>query len=160
MSESDKLTVAFTPLPEENPASEDIVRKLTELSEKMYFTGFGSEGDDPVEVVHLPTKLEYLDASALADALGFNTTTPEQAIARFYPYSPGLSFELIDTLYTEEENSSIRTNEIVRLMTSLHHVIIVIFGEDMQSPPQHPVYWVGLAADGSIVGLKSLVIWT
>ena len=42
----------------------------------------------------------------------------------------------------------------------LRDLIVVIFGEDGNSPPQHPVYWVGLAEDGSIVGLKSVVIWT
>lgn len=42
----------------------------------------------------------------------------------------------------------------------LRDLIVVIFGEDGHSPPQHPVYRVRLAEDGSIVGLKSVVIWT
>lgn len=51
--------------------------------------------------------------------------------------------------------------EVTRYMTRyLRDLIVVIFGEDGNSPPQHPVYWVGLAEDGSIVGLKSVVIWT
>ena len=42
----------------------------------------------------------------------------------------------------------------------LRELIVVIFGKDLESPPQHPMYWVELAEDGSIVGLKSVVIWT
>lgn len=139
----------------------ELEKKLKELSHGMTFTGFGSEGDDPLETVFLQTALKHLDAQALADALHFDTSTPTYALERVYPYDVELNFELIDILYYDTDNSGRRAGEIVRLMTAnLHDIIVVIFGKDLESPPQHPTYWVGLAKDGTIVGLKSIVIWT
>jgi hypothetical protein len=167
MSHLGKLTVAFAAhlkraaVGAESKTSEDIARKLAELTEGMYFTGFGSEGEDPIEVVHLKTNLKHLDAQALADALGVDTSTPKGKIERKYTYTPELNFELIDSIYFTDDVYGIRTNEVVRYMTTyLTDLIVVIFGEDLVAPPQHPCYWVGLAKDGNIVGIKSLVIWT
>ncbi len=167
MSELGQLAVAFAmqlkraAVEVEINSSADLASKLTELTEGMFFTGFGSEGEDPVHVVHLPATLEHLDAEALAQALGFDTSTPVHAIARFYPYSLELNFELLDLLRYGGDNFGIRVGEVTRYMTRyLHDMIVVIFGEDGNSPVQHPVYWVGLAEDGSIVGIRSVVIWT
>lgn len=139
----------------------DLAEKLKDLSNGMFFTGFGSEGEDPVETVFLPTSLEQLDAQALADALHFDTSTPTYALERVYPYSVDLNFDLIDTLSYAGDDFGRRASEIARLMTAnLRDIIVVIFGKDLESPPQHPTYWVGLADDGTVVGLKSVVIWT
>ncbi|MCB0633164.1 MAG: nuclease A inhibitor family protein [Saprospiraceae bacterium] len=167
MSTLGKLTVAFAThlkrvaLAIESKTPEDIAQKLTELTDGVFFTGFGSEGDEPVEVIHLQTDLDYLDAQALADALGYDTSTPEGTIEKQYTYSPELNFELIDSIYFTDDDYGIRTNEVVRYMTAyLTDLIVVIFGEDLVAPPQHPWYWAGIAKDGSIIGLQSQVIWT
>ena len=167
MSELGKLAVSLAihlkraAVDVEINTSQDLARKLKELIEGMYFTGFGSEGEDELKVVHLHTVTEHLDAETLARALHFDTSTPDHAIARFYPYSADLNYELIDTIYYEGDNFGVRAGEVTRLMTRyLRDLIVVIFGEDGNSAPQHPVYWAGVAEDGTIVGLKSVVIWT
>ena len=66
-----------------------------------------------------------------------------------------------DTLHYAGDSFGVHAGEVTCAMTrDLRDLIVVIFGKDLESPPQHPVYWVELAEDGSIVGLKSVVIWT
>ncbi len=83
------------------------------------------------------------------------------ANARFYPYTPELNFELLNSLRCGGDNFGICVSEVMRYMNRyLRSMLVAIFGEDGNSPVQHPVYWVGLAEDGAIVGVRSVVIWT
>lgn len=145
----------------EDLAVAELIDILKDLTQGVIFTGFGSEGDDPIRVVHLPANLQKFDAQALADLLGFDTSTAEHALERVYPYSPELSFELYDTIYKEGDYAGLRAVEITRYMTTyLRDLTIVIFGKDLESPPAHPWFWAGRATDGSVVALRSVVIWT
>ena len=48
----------------------------------------------------------------------------------------------------------------IAVLRGLKDLKIVVTGEDGTTNAAHPTYFVGLAQDGSMVGIQSKVIWT
>jgi len=48
----------------------------------------------------------------------------------------------------------------IAILRGLKDLKVVVTGEDGKTSAAHPMYLVGLAQDGSMVGMQSKVIWT
>jgi hypothetical protein len=113
----------------------------------------------PIEAVHIPSNLTVLSETTFAAALGLEQNKPEEVIAR---YREAQTFFPIFVRQHMDFGLDIQAQAIVDLMVkNLRQHILVVQGEDNSSiGAEHPVYVVGLADDGSLVGFKSIVIWT
>jgi hypothetical protein len=96
---------------------------------------------------------------------------PEHEVVKFEP--PDYFFNrFIDTDMGEmpagEMDGRARAMELVRVMKAqLRDIAVALIGsgnpEDypgLHYDAQHPLYVVGIDADGNLVGLKSAVVWT
>ena len=140
------------------PAAQVFVQ-IQGLTKDLFFDYLGSEASMPIEAVHIPSNLTVLSETTFAAALGLEQNKPEEVIAR---YREAQTFFPIFVRQHMDFWLDIQAQAIVDLMVkNLRQHILVVQGEDNSSiGAEHPVYVVGLADDGSLVGFKSIVIWT
>ncbi len=140
------------------PAAQVFVQ-IQGLTQDLFFDYLGSEASMPIEAVHIPSNLTVLSETTFAAALGLEQNKPEEVIAR---YREAQTFFPIFVRQHMDFGLDIQAQAIVDLMVkNLRQHILVVQGEDNSSiGAEHPVYVVGLADDGSLVGFKSIVIWT
>jgi hypothetical protein len=137
-----------------------LLEQLQTYTPELFFDDLGSEGSQPIEAIHLPAHLTDLTPETFAKALHLNTTDPKEAIARFVPAEVHFT-KFIAQHYSFDLDS--QAQAVVNLMKeNLRQNTVIVLGEDHHDevPPQHPVYVVGVAEDGSLLGFRSAVIWT
>lgn len=137
----------------------DVNARLTDLVPSLYLDGLlGSEGGEPLEPVHLPGPFARMPSGdELARALGHDPTTEQGYVERFRAPEAGFLDEL------ESSNGSTpEAREAMDLLRGLSDLRLLIVGKDggVDVDANHPTYVVGRAADGSVVGVKTGVIWT
>lgn len=146
------------------PTGAALKEKLEPLLEGLFLFGFGSEGDYPFEAFHQEASLDQLDQAAFARTLGLDLDDPEQAVARYVEDTSAFrrDFQAYHGDFREELGE--RAGQVAQLLAkNLRDRRIFILGlDDWQVYPRadHSWYWVGIAPDGSLAGLKSQVIWT
>ena len=128
--------------------------RLTILAEGLRFSLLGSEGDEPLQGAWLqPTAPAEagLTAEAVAAAAGLGA----DAVLRTTAGAAVLE-ELAESYAGWDEHPRAVTlrDEMMRQLTGL--VAVVLRG----TGGEHPLYVVGRAADGAIVGVRSVVVWT
>jgi hypothetical protein len=140
------------------PAAQVFVQ-IQGLTKDLFFDYLGSEASMPIEAVHIPSNLTVLSETTFAQVLGLDQSKPNEVIAR---YREAQTFFPIFVRQHLDFGLDTQAQAIVDLMVNnLRQHIIVVQGEDNSSVgAEHPVYVVGLAGDGSLVGFKSTVIWT
>lgn len=140
------------------PAAQVFVQ-IQALTQGLFFDYLGSEGSMPIEGVHIPANLTALTEETFAAALGLEANKPEEVIERF---REAQTFFPIFVRQHLDFGLDTQAQAIVDLMVkNLRQHIIVVQGEDNSAVgAEHPVYVVGIADDGSLVGFKSAVIWT
>ncbi|MFN7117741.1 MAG: nuclease A inhibitor family protein [Saprospiraceae bacterium] len=138
----------------------ELFTQIQELTPDLFFDDLGSEGSQPLEAVHIAANVVELTPDSFAKALKLNAEDPKDAVARFVPAEEHF-IKFIAQHYSFELDAKATT--LVHLMKDhLRQNTVIVLGEDYHEdvPPQHPVYVVGVADDGSLIGFKSLVIWT
>lgn len=144
--------------------SEALARRLGELSEGLVFDDFGTEGTtERFTVVHVEASLQALTEQTLAQTLGLDLSDPKQEIARFITDLEEFYVRLIELTMMLEQVPVTRAHDLVALMQGrLRGTVAAILGRDGPEGPgaEHPVYIVGIAPDGDLVGLRSIVVWT
>ncbi len=167
MSTLGKLAVEFAQelkqaaLVEHLDNGKDIAAKLGELAQGLAFFSFGSETDAPLEPFFLDKKFGHLDREVFARALKLDTGDPARAIEVFEADARAFHRRFIDNYRLYGIHEAIHAGALISFMEDmLRDIVLAIAGKNGESGPLHPVYWVGLAPDGCLVGLKTEVLWT
>jgi hypothetical protein len=123
----------------------------------MFFDGLlGSEGGEPISVVRIATSVPAT-ANALATALGHDPSTDKGFVERFKAVDASLLLEI-----QQSNGDTPDAKKVVELLKGLTDLRVIIVGKDGAPgvDANHPTYFVGTAADGHLVGIKTGVIWT
>lgn len=136
----------------------EIFEQIKTYTPELFFDDIGSEGSEAIEAVHIAANITDLTPESFAKALKLNLGDPNEAIARFVPAEAHFT-KFISQHYSFDLDA--KALAIVNIMQeNLRQNSVIVLGEDNEAPPAHPVYVVGVADDGSLVGFKSQVIWT
>jgi Nuclease A inhibitor-like protein len=131
---------------------------LAELAGRVIFGGFGSEGEHRVEVFHMPMQVTQLDGANFTATIGKLTG----AQLKLQDAESGLKALLA---INDRGEASAAAEQIVQIMkTHLSDPTAFVVAENTAGKAELrgklPVYLLGRAPDGSLVGLKSYVVWT
>jgi hypothetical protein len=124
-----------------------------------FFDGLlGSEGGEPVSTVLLPPLPWPATGAQLARALGHDPKTPRGAVERYRAADDAL----LTAWLGQQQAPADDIAHVDALLRGLVDRRLLILGEDGGEgvPAAHPTYIVGAAADGTIVGIRTDVIWT
>lgn len=140
--------------------ADQVFQAIQSYTPNLFFDYLGSEASMPLEAVHIPATLTILTQETFAAALGLDSSQPAGMIARFREattFFPIFVRQHLDFGLDGQAQSVVDVME-----NNLHQISLVVTGEDSDrfGQAQHPLYAMGLAADGSLVGFKSVVIWT
>jgi hypothetical protein len=132
---------------------------ISAYAEGLVFDALGSEGAHPIEAVRIEANLSVLNRETFAQALGLEADKPSEVIER---WRDGDSFLPLFPQQQPYYELAEQAEALVDTMTeNLRQIVVAVIGEDNYDvSSEHPVYVLGLAADGSLVGFKSIVIWT
>jgi Nuclease A inhibitor-like protein len=137
----------------------EVFEFIQSYTEDLIFDAFGSEGSAGIEAFRLDTNLTALTKETFATALGLDQQNPKEVVERFQDAGSFLPLFARKQLDFELEEQAQALIEIME--ENLRQIAVAIIGADDYSvDAKHPVYVVGLAGDGSLVGFKSVVIWT
>ena len=168
MSLTGKLAVRFGRLLKEadetkdRKSTEEILRILKELGEGLFFPAWANEADAFLSVFSQSADLKRLTAEGFAASLGLDTSNPAEEVYFFHQGLSELSWILDQYRDWDMGEYAERFQTLLDFMlanlTDLTHIII---GQDgYSSTSEYPVYFVGLAPDGDIVGFETSTIWT
>lgn len=136
-----------------------LFQMIKSLSEGLFFDHLGSESAEPIEAVHINCNLTSLNQEFFAQALGLEPNKPEEAIERYRDAAfllPIFVRQHLDAGLEEQAQAMVELMQV-----HLRQIVVAVLGEDSSEVgPQHPVYVLGLASDGSLLGFRSKVIWT
>ncbi len=124
-----------------------------------FFDGLlGSEGGEAVSAVLLPAMPWPASGDQLARALGHDVTTDVGAVERYKAPDATLIKEFLD----QQTASPATVAEVGGLLRGLSDLRVLVVGKDggLNVSANHPTYIVGAATDGTVVGIKTGVIWT
>lgn len=124
-------------------------------------SSFGSEGGQPMSAVRAAGPFTTLDAATFKAAFGFTGTTPDDKVERDVAAAgilQELTASVVQPVYSAQQEQDART--IATLIGSLKDARAFVMGEDGTTNAVHPTFIVGLAPDGSMVGVKTGVVWT
>ncbi len=138
-----------------------LTQRIRELVEGLWFDYWSSEGDEPIKAFHRGAELGSLSRECFAAALKLDLDDPADQIERWTRSLTGLFENLIERNGGDPVQGQ-KARELVALICEeLRDLTGVLIGRDLSRPlGRHPVYVVGLAPDGDIVGFQSHVIWT
>lgn len=140
------------------PAAQ-VFQMVQSYTQNLFFDHLGSEASMSLEAVHIPSNLTMLTKATFGEALGLNPDDPAQAIERYQDAASLLPVFVKQHLDFGLEEQAQALVDVMQ--ENLRHIVVAVLGEDNgEVDPQHPVYVIGLGADGSLVGFKSFVIWT
>jgi hypothetical protein len=149
-------------------SGKDLAAKLGKVADDLIFDGLATEATDAtLTSVHIPgSNLSTSTRAGVLEALakiGVRVTDPDAEIPVCMPaasydpeYGPDRGF------FRELYGDQAKIKELEALMTTqLKDLKVVVIGPDDGSyDAVHPLYIIGTARDGSVVGLKSYVVWT
>lgn len=147
--------------PAAGASGKDIEQQLAKVIGGLELDDFGSEGGQAFETVHVPGHKGELTEASFRKAFGMEADTPDNVIERFEPLPSAFLEEFVDAherYYPAPAGENAR--KVADLLRGLKDVKVVITGEDGTTDSVHPTYLIGTAPDGSLVGLKSGVVWT
>ena len=142
---------------------EALAKYLGEISEGLFFTSYANEGDSTYKAFYRKAELIELTAEAFAQVMNLDQNNPEEIVwiindADDFFQEEAHMFD-IEGFYNED---FVQHRDLAEVMQGrLHDIKVIVIGEDsFDVNPQHPVYIVGIAEDGSLVGLETHTIWT
>ena len=156
----DILAMPATP-PSISASGAEVHTKLSALLPNFTFDGLlGSEGGEPVTSI-APKTLSSASPGAdeLARAFGHDPGTDQGFVQRFKAADPALIKEFLESQGGASPADVATVGALIRGLTDLR---VMVLGKDgaPNVDANHPTYIVGAANDGTIVGLKTGVIWT
>jgi hypothetical protein len=137
----------------------DIKRELDAALGSWFFDGIlGSEGGEPVTAVLLPAMPWPANGEQLARALGHDVSKPAGKVERF----KAADSTLLNEWFDQQQVPAADVARVKALITGLEDPRVLIVGEDGGPgvSANHPTYIVGAAKDGTVVGIRTGVIWT
>jgi len=143
-------------------SGEELAELYEELAFSLFFDDFGTElPPERFLSCHLPARLEALTAetfrATVGPTLGVEPGDPKGSIARIE--DAGAFFARLIELHTPGQAA--QAQALAQTMQStLGDLAVYIVGHDPEGGPIHPVYIVGLAADGSVAGLRARLKWS
>lgn len=125
----------------------------------LFFDYLGSESSEAIEAIHIPCNISNLTAESFAEALGLDQNNPEEVVERFREAN---SFFPIFVHQHWNADLGEQAQALVDVLTQnlRQHAMAVVGADNRTVDSRHPVYVVGLASDGSLLGFKSYVVWT
>jgi hypothetical protein len=128
--------------------------------QNLFFDYLASEGSNPIEAISFSAQVSELTEASFAKALNLDPNNPAHVIERFVSADPFFPTFIEQHRVFEQEKHAVAIVSIMK--THLRQPAIVILGQDndREVGPEHPAYIVGIAADGSLAGFQSVVIWT
>lgn len=138
---------------------EVLAKRISALIKGLSLDDFASESAQDLRVVHVKAGLSHLTGNTLRAALGRTADRPQNVIARYEPATAAFFERFLDA---QPDEARSRGGKLVKILReSLRETTIIIFGrDDPELDPVHPVYVVGIAVDGDLVGFQSAVVWT
>jgi hypothetical protein len=142
---------------------------LRPLVKGLEFDQLGSEGGQPVKTVMRDGPYEKMDRAAVRDALKLpDNGNPVNKIETFRNATADDMKTFIENNTMTWKNNKLvedpakvaQAESAIAVLRGLKDLKIVVTGEDGTTNAAHPTYFVGLAQDGSMVGIQSKVIWT
>jgi len=140
-----------------------LMQTLEEHSAELELDYYGSESSYPLEVVRLSTQDAQLDSYE----------DFRNAVLEVGPETLGMEENFLDTVgrfeaaertfypYLNESAPNVAEAIIQILSGELTDTKLIIVGSEFTLPePVHPVFIIGIAPDGSLIGLKAFVVWT
>ncbi len=121
----------------------------------------GSEGGEAVTAVLGPVMPWPASGEQLGRALGHDVSKPEGAVERFKALDSALLKEWLD----QQSIANVPAADVAKVsafIKGLEDPRVLIIGQDgaPNVDANHPTYIVGAAQDGTVVGIKTGVIWT
>ena len=146
-----------------------LVEKIAEASSGLELDYFASEASDGFSPVHINAKTENLSsfedfkkAVTQAGAHEFGLTSDMlQTVGKFEDASENF-YGWIQEYYADSPEELAHAKELVSAFsTELRDAKVIIVGQEYTiEGAEHPVFIVGIAKDGSLVGVQSTVVWT
>lgn len=149
-------------IPEEDVAADQLFEKLSSLGGDLYFPAWANEADAYLTPFRREAELTVLTQENFSATLGLDMTKREEQI-QFW-HQGRAEYEWIFENYEGYE----QFDELERFITlhtfmtqHLTHITHVVVGIDgIRRDSEYPVYFVGLAPNGDIMGFETVTIWT
>ncbi len=168
MSLTARLAVRLARMMQEEQASNEdnstkkILAGLTALGEGLYFPAWANEADAFLQVFHREAKLDRLTRESFRDTLGLSPVDRAEAVYFFQQGVEELAwiFENYEDFEAEADADKFQTL-LDFMIANLRDITHIIVGEDgLRSDSEYPVYLVGIAPDGDLVGFETTTVWT
>ena len=168
MSLTGKLAVRFGRMlkeagkPDKIQLTAEILRILKELGDGLFFPAWANEADAFLKVFYQSAELSELTAENFADALGLDTSNPAEEVFFFQQGLDELRWILDRYQEWDQGKYGEQFQTLLDFMVSnLTDITHIIVGRDgLRSSSEYPVYFVGVAPDGDIVGFETTTVWT
>ncbi|MEZ5039458.1 MAG: nuclease A inhibitor family protein [Saprospiraceae bacterium] len=168
MSLTGKLAVRFAKILKERNQDENlestpvILKQLEALGDGLFFPAWANESDAFLNVFYKEANLTTLNPENFAATLGLDPTDPAQEVFIFQQGVEELWWIFENYQDYEEESYPEQFSALLDFMvTHLKDITHIIVGRDGYSADsQYPVYLVGLAPAGDIVGFETYTVWT
>ena len=150
-------------LAEQEPAgksTQEILAALKTLGDGLYFPAWANEADAYLQLFHREAELTSLTPENFAATLGLNTDDPAEEV---YIFQQGVEelywiFENYESYEEDPEQFQTLLDYMITNLTGITHIIV---GQDgWRSTSEYPVYLVGIAPEGDLIGFETSTIWT
>lgn len=168
MSLTARLAVRLARMMQEDQAASDnkstakILAGLKALGDGLFFPAWANEADAFLQLFHREANLGNLSRETFRDTLGLSPVDPAEQVFIFQQGVEELYWIFENYEDYQEESYQEKFQTLLDFMvTNLTHITHIIVGSDgARSTSEYPVYLVGLAPDGDIVGFETSTIWT
>ena len=119
----------------------------------------GGEGDDTFTIVHLESDLSSLNSEVFYKLMKLDPGDDNQVISK--TFDPVQFWSKVASYHKRIGKNSDEAYAVGSVLKTLKEPMGVVLGKDgSPSDSKHPVYVVGLTADGDLFGVRSTVCWT
>lgn len=147
---------------EAEPTTDQFYAHLKELGEGLYFPAWANEADAYLSMFRQAAELQSLTQETFSAALGLDASNPVEAIQLWHQGRSEYEwiFENYENyeMLAELESFKALHAYMSQVLTDITHVVVGLDGRRPDS--EYPVYFVGLAPDGDILGFKTVTVWT
>lgn len=141
--------------------SQKLFEQLQALEDELIFDFLGSEAGLDVKATLIEANISGpLTVENVSNALGLDQSNPVDFFQIFEDATDFLLHFVDNHRSWGREQAAV---DMARLMEDhLMFITVIVVGEDNHPAvnSEHPVYVIGLAEDGNLVGIQSHVIWT
>jgi len=165
--ESDSVTTALR-LPAPSAPEPSLYTQIMKACADLEFDYFASEASFPMKAVRIPGPVENL--ASFEDFTGALTETDLASLglqsgdlqsSGMFESVPSEFYTHQEEIHSEDPELLAHTRNLKTILNSLTDTKVVVVGKEYSLPTSvHPVFIVGIAPDGALVGIQSSVVWT